>query len=315
VVNEARSRGVPVPWLILTQLGMLLQTFARATPDVCVGLLDDGVAAATREGDSAGVAFARWVLGSFQLMLGKAVEARSLIEEAASEFERTGDPDGIGWCHHDLGWVAVAEGDLDRAQRHFERIVHLARHHRLWEWLTPHVLAGAAPVIALREPERGRQLAEEAVGHARLLPGQMILVMTLARSAETDIVSGAPRRATAALRELLGLLRDVHARRWMADALEMVAMLAGAGSADEWAARLLGASAVLRDELGETLGGVRVVAGDVRRCCDRIELALGAEHFAEVEQLGRTASTDDIIAETLAWLNAEVEDSPERRRR
>ena len=94
--------------------------------------------------------------------------ARSLLEEAAAQFERTGDPDGIGWCHQDLAWVAVAEGDFERARRHFERIVDLAGQGRLWEWLTLHVLAGAAPLVALSDAERSRMLADEAVA---LLPG------------------------------------------------------------------------------------------------------------------------------------------------
>jgi predicted ATPase/DNA-binding SARP family transcriptional activator len=303
VVKEAKKRGVPLPWLVLSSLGMLLQTFGRAGPDVCRELLEEAVAAATEEGDPAGVAFAQWVLGSFQLTLGNAAEARDLIERAAAEFERSGDVDGFGWCHHDLGWVAVADGDLDRARMHFERIIDLARQGRLWEWLTPHVLAGAAPVIALGEADRARRLAAEGVGHARLIPGRMILAMALARSAETDVVAGAPRHAMTTLRELLGLLRDLHARRWMADALELVATLAADEDGATQAAKFFGAAGALRDALGEPPGGIRVVAGAVHGGRERVEQALGAARFKELEQLGRTSAADSVIAEALLWLD------------
>jgi predicted ATPase len=302
VVAEARSLGVPVSWPVLAALGMLLQTFGRANPETCEALFEESLSIATQGGDPAGVAFAQWVVGTFQLMLGQKAAARSLIEQAAAEFERTGDPDGIGWCHQELGWVAVAEGDFDRAQRHFERIVDLARQGRLWEWLTPHVLAGAAPLVALSDPERSRVLADEAVARARLLPGRMVLVMALARAAEADVVADDHRHAAEILAELLGLLRDLQARRWMADTLEVTAVLAGAERAHEPAARLFGAAAALREALGETLGGVRVVAEEVRRGRDRTERALGVERFCQQETSGRSASTDTAIAEALAGL-------------
>jgi hypothetical protein len=302
VVAEAKALGVAVPWPVLSALGMLLQTFGRASPDVCEALFEESVSVAMDDGDPSGVAFAQWVLGSFQLILGRKQAARTLIEQAAAEFERTGDPDGIGWCHQDLGWVAVAEGDFERARRHFERIVDFARQGRLWEWLTPHVLAGAAPLVALSDAARSRVLAEEGVAAARLLPGRMVLVMTLARAAEADIVTGDHHHATPILIELLGLLRDLQARRWMADALESAAVLATRARADEPAARLFGAAATLREALGESLGGVRVVAEEVRHCRDGAERALGAERFGGHEGSGRSASTDTVIAEALAGL-------------
>jgi tetratricopeptide (TPR) repeat protein len=261
------------------------------------------VRVAAEDDDPSALAFARWNLGAFQLMLGKLGSARSLIEEAAAEFERTGDPDGIGWCHQDLGWVAVAEGDFDRAQRHFERIIDFARQGRLWDWLTPHVLAGAAPLVALSDPDRGRLLAEEGIRAARSLPARMILAMALARAVEAHVVVRDRDHAARTLVELLTLLRDIQARRWMADALEIAAVVAFEDHAGEPSARLFGAATALRDALGETLGGVRVVAPEVRRCRAGAEALLGPQRFAEQVAYGRSASTDTAIAEALAGLS------------
>ncbi len=303
VVAEAKRLGVPVPWVILAALGMLLQTFGRAGPETSEALFEESVRVAAAHDDPTALALARWNLGAFLLTLGRVSVARSLIEEAAAEFERTGDPDGIGWCHQDLGWVAVAEGDFDRAQRHFERIIEFARQGRLWEWLTPHVLAGAAPLVALSDPDRGQVLAEEGVRSARSLPGRMILAMALARAAEADVVVGNQRHAARTLAELLALLRDLQARRWMADALEIAAVVAFEDHAGEPTARLLGAATALREALGETLGGVRVVAAEVRRCRAEAEELLGSKRFAEQVAYGRAASTDTAIAEALAGLS------------
>jgi tetratricopeptide (TPR) repeat protein len=303
VVAESKRLGVPIPWLVLAALGMLLLTFGRISPEAGETLMEESVRVAAEDDDPSALAFCRWNLGAFELMLGKLGAARSLIEEAAAEFERTGDPDGIGWCHQDLGWVAVAEGDFDRAQRHFERIIDFARQGRLWEWITPHVLAGAAPLIALSDPDRGRLLAEEGVRAARSLPARMILAMSLARAVEANVVVGDRDHAARTLVELLILLRDIQARRWMADALEIAAVVAFEDHAGEPSARLFGAATALRDALGETLGGVRVVAAEVRRCRAEAEALLGPTRFAEQLAHGRTASTDTAIAEALAGLS------------
>ncbi|MCA1842754.1 MAG: adenylate/guanylate cyclase domain-containing protein [Actinobacteria bacterium] len=151
------------------------------------------------------------------------------------------------------------------------------------------------------DADRARMLAEEAIRSARSLPGRMILVMALARAAEAAVLARDRPRAARTLTELLELLRDLQARRWMADALELVAVLADAAEVDEQAARFFGASAALRDALGENLGGVRVVAAEVRRCRERVERALG-ERFAEHEGSGRMAPTDETIAEALTGL-------------
>jgi hypothetical protein len=82
----------------------------------------------------------------------------------------------------------------------------------------------------------------------------------------------------------------------------MAALLSAAEDSEERAAQFFGASAALRDALGETLGGVRVVADEVRRSRDRLESALGSERFAEHEARGRASSTDEALADALAAL-------------
>ena len=73
------------------------------------------------------------------------------------------------------------------------------------------------------------------------------------------------------LDELLGLLRDQASRRWVADTIELVALVLEAHLArSDEAAELLAASARLRAEAGEQLGGTRIVAQAVLALSDRL---------------------------------------------
>jgi predicted ATPase/DNA-binding SARP family transcriptional activator len=298
VVDDARRRGIRMPWLVLADLAYMLVTFGRSDPATAEALLEEAVGAA--EGDAAAVATAQWALGAFEVGVGKLDHARDLLETAAAAFVRLGEPEGLGWAEHDLGWVDVARGDFDSARSHFDRAAELAVAARLGPFLAPHVLSAAAPITALHDSAHGRHLAEEAVSAARLLPTPLILVMTLARSAETAIICGDHHHAAATVSELLRLVRDLQARRWTGDALEMVAVLAAAENRDEQAAALFGTACRLREALGEPLGGLRILAGRVRDSRVAVQRRLGPHRFAECEDRGRGASTADGIAAALA---------------
>jgi len=300
VVDDARRRGIRLPWLVLADLGYMLATFGRADPTTSEALLEEAVAAA--EGDPAGVASAQWALGSFQVAVGKVDEARAVLQAAVSEFSRLGDAEGIGWAEHDLGWVDVAGGDLSGARRHFERAADLATRRQLGPWLTPHALAAAAPLAALHDHQRGLDLANQAVTAARPLPTPLILVMTLARSAETAILADQHPEAVPVLRELLTLVRDLHARRWTGDALEMAAVVAAEHHCDDQAAELFGSATALRDALGEPLGGVRVLAERIRNTRASVQQRLSPDRFIDCDARGRAAPPDDAIAAALALL-------------
>jgi hypothetical protein len=95
--------------------------------------------------------------------------------------------------------------------------------------------------------------------------------MALARSAETAILAGAYAEAIPLLDELLDLLRDQASRRWVADTIELVALVLEAHLAlrDE-AGGLLAASGRLRAEAGEQVGGTRIAAQAVLALRDRL---------------------------------------------
>ncbi|MGH7418465.1 MAG: ATP-binding protein, partial [Candidatus Rokuibacteriota bacterium] len=135
-------------------------------------------------------------------------------------------------------------------RRHRDLFVTLAEERALFEW------SGG----------RAEPLADEAITAARSVPFRGILVMTLVRGTQAAVLSGRHRRAAALLRELLGLLHELGARRWIADTLEATVLVLEAVGRPEAAARLLDASDSLRQALGEPPTALPALAASLDAC-------------------------------------------------
>ncbi|MGH3764175.1 MAG: ATP-binding protein [Pseudonocardiaceae bacterium] len=263
-------------------------------------LFEQAAQLARRIGDDRQLAWANWGRGEYKLLLGRGAEARPLLQTALSKFEHLDLPDGIGWCHHHLGWAAVIEGDHDRARDHFEQAVQVARSDPLGEWLEPHALAALGLLLALAgDKQRALQVAEEAIDAVRDLPARPVLTMTLTRAAETSVLVGEFRRAAGILVELLGVLTDLGTQRWLAEALETAALVLEAKQDVERASAILGAADQLHDA-----AQVQVIAEKVQHARDRLADALGAQRFALLETRGRELPPEAAVTLALAGLAA-----------
>ena len=107
---------------------------------------------------------------------------------------------------------------------------------------------------------RAIELAADAVAAARPFAVRAVLAMALCRSAEVRVIAGDDGAADD-LVELLRLLEELGTRRWLADTLELVAVVLSRRGEHEVAAVCLGASEDLRLAAGEMDGGVRVRGG------------------------------------------------------
>ena len=253
-------------------------------------------------GDPGALAFIRIILGIRLLGCGEREEAQRVLEAALAEQESAGVPAGVAMCHHDLGWIALGEGDLAGAKAHFERALDAGRHEAVGLTLKVHFLAAAAPVAArMGEPERAGALAAEAVAGARVLRLRRILVMALVRAAETAALTGDHDRARELVRELLAVLAEIGSRRWVADGVELAALILEAGGQPQPSARLMGACAAIRTALGEPAGGLRALAATVQACRARLAGALG-DGCAEQETIGAAYTIEQAIAYALEWL-------------
>jgi predicted ATPase/DNA-binding SARP family transcriptional activator len=288
--------------------GFLLPRSGRTTVQQGEEVLRRALGLALEAGMAKEAARARYFLGELAISRGSPEEAEPLLNAALEAFEAMAAPLSAGWCHHALGWMAMAADDRRRAQDHFEQVLRLARGGGAAELLRVHGMAALAPLAALAgEADRARLLAKEAVMVARRLPAPGFLIMALTRAGETALLSGRQPRAT--LRELIGHLRDLGAQAWVVETLEMVVLVSEAAGRPRPAARLLGACRALEEALGQAAGG-RVLSGEVSVCRGRLATALGEQALAEEEVLGRGMVLAEALTEALAQLDAAAAERP-----
>jgi hypothetical protein len=117
--------------------------------------------------------------------------------------------------------------------------------------------------------------------------------------------------AVSALRESLGLLRDTGGRAFLADSLEMVALVRHEQGAARPAARLLGATQGIRDALGES-SDVRPISAELERCQAAVKHSLGAAESAAERERGRQLSALEAVCYALEELEPEGPPGPAR---
>ncbi len=96
------------------------------------------------------------------------------------------------------------------------------------------------------ESDRSRILADEALASARSFPLLPNLVVALVRAAQAAAFTSRDDDARAVLAELLGRLRDLGAKRWVAETLEATAIVLERQGRDRDALRLIGVAGGLR---------------------------------------------------------------------
>jgi tetratricopeptide (TPR) repeat protein len=267
------------------------------------GLFDEALSLALELGDREAETVAQRFLAVAALAQGNADRAKERADEALKVSEEaSGLFLSAGWCHHTLGWVAMAQGDTREARARFERAVEVGRQHED-DSMTCHALAALAPLVAFSgEVELAEALADQSVAAARRLRLRQLLVMTLVRSAEASILAGGDERAEAALGEALRLLGDLGAKRWVADTLEMTALAQEARGHPASAARILGACDALRQALSESPGEHRFISSKVRGCRHRVAEALGAGVYEEQRTQGERLPVPEAISYALSEL-------------
>jgi tetratricopeptide (TPR) repeat protein len=278
------------------QLAVLLRNLGGYTGDRPRKLLDEALAIALAGDDPVMVLMARALLIEVSLSVGEPDEAERHLEAlpscgAASELVREAF----------LGWVAVVRGDVVAAREHFERSLEVEG--RKDDWFRAHTFAGLCVVMALLDqPDEAEALGEEAIRAARLCPPRQILVMALTRAAEVAISVDRLERAELILRELLALLRELGARRWVAEALELAAVVIGPDDPAR-AAAMFGAGEAVRAALGEPANPVGIVTGRINECRRRIAEEIVAEDLEDALRRGRAMAIDDAIAGALDGLS------------
>ena len=269
--------------------------------DACRAQVDavmrEAIALAESIADPISLAACRLASVEYVLARRDVDQARALTADAMRAYERLGEPAGIGWCEHHLGWIAIADGDRELARRHFERSVELARGDPGGEWLLPHALAALAPVLATAgEPQRAVAVASEALERARPFDARAVLAMALSRAVEVSVLAADDDTAATTLVELLRLLRDLGTRRWVADALGMAAVVLERRDETDVAVTALAASTALRTAAGGAPCGVDPAAAAVEQSERSLATRLTAGRF-EADWARGVASPPEVVAE------------------
>ena len=264
VLDRTRDLETPVRAEALAGLAAL----SVADPERQRAAFIEAIELAHRIQDRPAMAMMSYVSAELAVSMGDLVGARTQLAVAIEHFESFGYGVGVGFCQHQLGWVAMGEGDLEVAREHFERAISMADDQA--EMLLAMSYSALGPLYVLGgEPERGFKAARLAVEQATLMPIRLTPVMALARAGETALLAADLDRATVFLTDALRRLADLGTERYLADCLELVALLR-LSRGDREAAGLMFAAA---DGLGAVYGkaGARFVAGRVLEA--RSELA------------------------------------------
>jgi predicted ATPase/class 3 adenylate cyclase len=304
VLALSPASDTPARGRAINALGFLLATGGDMAESLA--LHREALAIARQRHQPYDACVAGYFVGNRLLHGGDPDQAEEVLREAYEDARAVGSFAGMGWCEFSLGWISLARGETRQAKERFEKTLALGRGGMgdPAGLLVSHALASLAPLAALAgETERAEVLAAEGVEMARRFGLFTILLMNLTRASEVGILLGNWAGVEAALRESLTLLRDTGGGAFLADSLEMAAVVREARTAHVPAARLLGASQGVRDAAGEG-SDVRPISPDLDRCGAAVSRSLGAADFERAWSEGRKLSAHEAISYALEQLEA-----------
>ena len=202
--------------------------------------------------------------------------------------------------------AAMGRGDLSSARHQGGRALALV------ENTDDYVLAQGLGQMAVLEAVAGnadpaQRYAARAVSAAREIPGRRPLVMALVRSAEAATISGRAEAAQDYLDELLGVLSQLGGPGWVAEALELTAIVL-APERPSAAATVLGSAMALRGSLREEGGVLVVLTERLHACRAQVATVLGEAGAANRERTGAAMHTVEVLAYARAELGLAVPD-------
>jgi hypothetical protein len=198
-------------------------------------------------------------------------------------------------------WALLAAGQLGSARAILTEALELVT-DRPQHILVPQLLGTCTLLEAVAgDLEASQTAADEAIAAARAFPGRQVLAMALVRAAEAAVVAGQIAHARCLLDELLTVLRDLGSPRWVAETLEVVAVVL-APDRPRAAATCLGAASALRTVLREEGGALPVLAELTGATSLRVAAVVGLE----VDSAARCHGVNLHIAEILGFAGEEL---------
>jgi predicted ATPase/DNA-binding NarL/FixJ family response regulator len=231
--------------------------------DAAAALQTEALTVARESGTSLIAARALQALGLIALQRGDPAGAARWMEQALAQFlaiESTAIAGAqyVSAAYTNLGQIALAQGDSTGAIANLEE--------------------------ALRR--------QRALGYAWMMGDTLRVLGDIARD------RGDYTRALGSYRESVMLARDHRDRRFLAEVLSGIAGVAVAQGRPERAARLLGATAALRDQIGAAIEDWNRSTHE--RVATLVQAALSPAAFEAAWLAGKTLSLEAVFAEALA---------------
>jgi tetratricopeptide (TPR) repeat protein len=246
-------------------------------------------------------AFLHLVAGIMASGQGDYDRAVVLLEESLDLYQTMGHRKGTSGPLCELGVVAYHRGDYERAVRLSEQAIAITREFASTFGTGLATCSLADALRARGDLERARTLLEESLTSLRSKPYPLrvanALANTLARLGSIECELGSEARAFELYEESLQLGKRFGFTHHVVVPLEGMARVAAVRGQPERAARLLGTSAALRDEMGVPL--TLVERTDHEYAVNIARAELGQRTFEEAWAQGYATPLEEAIATTV----------------
>ncbi|MGH3145725.1 MAG: tetratricopeptide repeat protein, partial [Rubrobacter sp.] len=243
-------------------------------------------------------AFLHLVAGILASAQGDYDRAVVLFEESLALYQDLGDRKGTSGPLRELGIVAYHRGDYERAVRLNEQALAISREFgsSFGAALTIYNLSDA--LRAQGDHERAWKLLEESLASVQSqkypLRVAYARAATLARLGSIECEFGDVERASELYARSLDIERRFEFKFEAVASLEGLARVSAMQGRPEQAARILGVSAALREELGTLL--TPIARADHDHAVDTARAALGDDAFEAAWAVGHALSLEGAVA-------------------
>jgi predicted ATPase/DNA-binding SARP family transcriptional activator len=231
----------------------------------------------------------------FPFRQGENELATALLQESLDLYRELGDEEGIVRATAELGSVAIAELDLDRAAALYEEAVPLFRSQGKTSRVAAS-LGNLGTIAHMRgELETAVGYYADAIEASRESGDEDVAAVNLHNLARSELALGRAEQGLEALRESLAIAQRLGYREVIAYCLSGVAELAMIEQDAARAAEMLGASERLFSEIGATLSPDE--AETQERVAAYVVAELGPERTEELGVEGAALPLDDLLEE------------------
>jgi predicted ATPase/DNA-binding SARP family transcriptional activator len=229
----------------------------------------------------------------FPFRQGENELAAGLLQESLDLYRELGDEEGIARATAELGSVAIAELDLDRAAALYEEAVPLFRSQGKTSRVSAS-LGNLGTIAHMRgEFETAVGYYADAIEASRESGDEDVSAVNLHNLARSELALGRAEQGLEGLRESLAIAQRLGYREVIAYCLSGVAELAMIEQDAARAAEMLGASEQLFSEIGSSLSPDEAQTRE--RVAAYAVAELGSERTEELRVEGAALPLDDVL--------------------